>query len=327
MSLLSGRVSSMKSKMRWWGVLLAAAAVFSAVGSVGAAAEDFSGYDRAAYESPISPTKKGMQDVGSIWFYEFSIGYETEFFPMEATKKGNMIYCDTALQSDGNPTGEKANVCNPWGETLYLLPGNREAQVSVNAVQTFEVPNDGRVVISPSTVVRHYGYEDTDRSPEQDIEVAVFVNSEQVWPQSGTWESVNNSLPVPNQLAVPALDIGELKKGDRVRFVIGCGNMKFFQWEDHSTWEVTVNVYTPAAETTASTTTTTASAGTAAVRSDATAATTDAASGTATRGSHDADVPKGEVSVWPWVVGGVGAAAALTVAVLLAVKFQRAHKA
>lgn len=305
------------------GVLFVFAMMVASISSVTVSAADFSGYDKATYESPISPTKKGMQHIGKTWFYEYSIGYENEFFPMESTKKGDMLYCDTALQSDGNPTGEKANVCNPWGETLFLLPGNREAQISVNAVQTFEVPNDGHVVVSPSTVVRHYGYEDIDRSPNQDIEVAVYVNEKQVWPQGDKWESVNNTLKVPNQLSVPELDLGKLKKGDRVRFVIGCGNMQFFQWEDHSTWEVVMNVYTPAAATTTSTSATTTD-----VQSDATTTagnndttTTDGQSNTTTTVADDVDVdaPKSDDPIWPWIVGGVAIVAVAAVVVIIVV--------
>lgn len=302
------------------GVLFVLAMTVASISSVTVTAADFSGYDNATYESPISPTKKGMQHIGKIWFYEYSIGYENEFFPMESTKKGDMVYCDTALQSDGNPTGEKANVCNPWGETLYLLPGNREAQISVNAVQTFEVPNDGHVVVSPSTVVRHYGYEDIDRSPNQDIEVAVYVNEKQVWPQGDKWESVNNTLKVPNQLSVPELDLGKLKKGDRVRFVIGCGNMQFFQWEDHSTWEVVMNVYTPAAATTTVSTSTTTKG------SDAT--TTESKSDTTTTVADgvDVDAPKNDAPIWLWIVGGVAIVAVAAVVVIVVLKSQKSQE-
>ena len=225
-------------------------------------AADPADYNKTVYTSPRVPTADGMKDIGTLWVYEYSTGKNTDFALMTKDKELGNIADQQAFYA-GAPTeagGAKA--------TLQYLYGNLELQpnyygTSINAVQTFVVPETGKLSVDATTVVRHFGMDATQVNytgyEQQNVHIAVYLNETKVWPAGDAWETVGYDSAVFNKLDVAALPEMNVTKGDKLRFVVNSGtDSNTFYYNDWVRWPVSINMFVKKEATTTATTTTTA---------------------------------------------------------------------
>lgn len=215
------------------------AASEGAASSTQATIPDLSGKTPTLYESPTLET---LEKLSGRWIYEYSTDKNTDFKPMQKGDGTLIMWKDTMTKEDGTPLpdNEKAQLYNPFGNKLYMLPGAIGITTSVNIVQTFVVPDDGVLAVDSSMITRHYGGNDTNGF---NIEVAVYLNDTLVWPGNDTWAVVGTDSEVKNTLNVPKIPEMLVSKGDKLRFVVGCGKMDSVFWEDQTEWPVTIRYY------------------------------------------------------------------------------------
>ena len=231
---------------------------------VPAVAADSADYDKTVYTSPRVPTADGMKDIGTLWIYEYSTGKNTDFAMMSKDKELGNITDQQAFYA-GAPTaagGAKA--------TLQYLYGSLELQPnyygsSINAVQTFVVPETGKLSVDATTVVRHFGMDASQVNyagyEQQNVHIAVYLNETKVWPAGDAWATVGYDSTIFNKLDVAALPEMDVAKGDKLRFVVNSGtDSNTFHYNDWVRWPVSINMFAKKESTTASTTTTTATA-------------------------------------------------------------------
>lgn len=201
---------------------------------------DVSQYDVTSYKAPFYRDNEAMAGIGTIWQYEYSTAYNTDFTPMQ---KNLGLY-----SSNPDDKNDAAGLVSPWSTDMYLQPGFDYAKkCSINAVQTFVAPEDGYVTIQSCDIIRHYGGTDDNT---MNSEVAVFVGEEKIWPEGDGWANIDPQLPVPNTLTMPSFSNIKVSKGDRIRFVVGCGAAETVYWDDITKWYVTVDMFVKKAETT-----------------------------------------------------------------------------
>lgn len=225
---------------------------------------DVSQYDVTSYKAPFYRDNEAMANIGTIWEYEYSTAYNTDFTPM---KKVLGLY-----SSNPDDKNDAAQLSSPWSTDLYIRPGfDNVKKCSINAVQTFVVPEDGYVTVQSCDIIRHYGEADENT---MNSEVAVFLGEEKIWPEGDGWANMNAQLSIPNTLTMPSFSNLKVSKGDRIRFVVGCGAADTIHWEDITKWYVTVDMFVKKAETAPPTETTTQ---TSAESADSTTTTADSA--------------------------------------------------
>ena len=284
--------------------------------SLTAAAEtiDVSQYDVTSYKAPFYRDNEAMAGIGTVWQYEYSTAYNTDFTPME---KNLGLY-----SSNPDDKNDAAELSSPWSTDLYIRPGfDNVKKCSINAVQTFVAPEDGYVTIQSCDIIRHYGMNDDNT---MNSEVAVFLGEEKIWPEGDGWANIDPQLPVANTLTMPSFSNLKVSKGDRIRFVVGCGAVDTIHWEDITKWYVTVDMFVKKAETTPPTEAPTqapASSG------DTTMTTAASAAGTAPAGSASTSSTAPEKGAPIGLIAGIAAAVVVVagggVAVFLVLKKKR----
>lgn len=299
-------------------VTLTASALLSGAATASAAAFDLSQYEVTTYKAPSYKAKDAMQGIGTVWQYEYSEGeHSLDFKP---TTKVLGLYVSHKEEEMEGGKGQAAGLFSYWGTDIYLAPGYLAAgNVPLNAVQVFVVPEDGYATVNSCDIIRHYGNADDNT---MDCEVAVYLNDRKIWPEGDAWAAVNPQLTPPNTLTMPQFSDLEVQKGDKIRFVLGPGNMQYVSWDDPVKWYVTVDLYTKKAETdppttttTGEPTTTTASGTSTTGKGSTTASVTKTTGSTASTAAADGEAESSPV--WPWIVGdvvilaGAGAAAAV----------------
>ena len=199
------------------------------------------------YLSPREATEVGMKDIGPLWIYEYSTAKNADFTAMEKVRGLNGIRDQEALFSGGpaEAGGAKATLQYLYGK-LQLQPNFYGD--SINAVQTFVVPASGELSVEAATVLRHFGLGEDEVNygdyAQQNVHIAVYLNETKLWPADDTWAAVGYDSEVFNQLSVPALPRMEVKKGDKLRFVVNSGNPDTFHYNDWVEWPVSINLYT-----------------------------------------------------------------------------------
>ena len=155
---------------------------------------------------------------------------------------------DKILLTSGHQT--PAKFVAEWNTDLYMSPGFFEGK-SVNAVQTFVAPANGYVTLPACEVTRHFKMKDTGDAAKFDCEIAIFVNGKKLWPEGNGWmtlsASATSSQPVGNVLKVPEIKNITVKKGDKIRLAVGCGNTEYAEWNDYVQWYATADMYTETA--------------------------------------------------------------------------------
>lgn len=202
---------------------------------------DMSRLVKTTYKAPNYNSEEAKKGLGDRWIYEYSLGYEADFSEM---KNGT----DKILLTSGHQT--PAKFVAEWNTDLYMSPGFFEGK-SVNAVQTFVAPANGYVTLPACEVTRHFKMKDTGDAAKFDCEIAIFVNGKKLWPEGNGWmtlsASATSSQPVGNVLKVPEIKNITVKKGDKIRLAVGCGNTEYAEWNDYVQWYATADMYTETA--------------------------------------------------------------------------------
>ena len=208
-------------------------------------------YNKTSYASPTVPTVEGMQDIGTRWVYEYSTGKNADFALMAKDKELPNIADQQAFYA-GAPTEAAAASAKATLQYLYnklfLMPNYYGD--SINAVQTFVVPESGKLLVDATTVLRHFGMSENECNygsyGEQNVHIAIFLNETKVWPAGDAWETVGYDSEVYNRLSTAALPEMNVNKGDKLRFVVNSGTVSnTFHYNDWVEWPVTVNMFVP----------------------------------------------------------------------------------
>ena len=198
-------------------------------------------YSKTSYESPCAPTVAGMEEVDTRWIYEYSTGTNADFAEMipenspEGAVDGTVLY-----------TGEKVLYMDQYlvqahveafYNSLTLMPFSF-GSTEYNAVQTFVVPEDGKLDINPTTVLRNFG---RANDSDANVQIAIFLNNTKIWPTESLWKTVEGSKS--NQLAIDAIENIAVNTGDKLRFVVNHGTNA--HWSDYVQWPVTIDMFVP----------------------------------------------------------------------------------
>ncbi len=220
---------------------------------------DISGITPTQYRSP-TPETWDQCGIGTLWIYEYATNKGTNFKPMvPAENAGSKLFL-----SDLDGAIFQASVDNPWGHTIYFAPGYVDSTM-IDAALTYVAPCEGVLKINPATVERNYGEADSSNI-DSDADIAIFVNEKKIWPSGSGWQNIRNDSSPINQVQVPAIENIVLSEGDKVRFVVNCGNSTYANWCDYIDWPVDLSFYitdenyTPPKPTPGPTTTTAATA-------------------------------------------------------------------
>ena len=207
-------------------------------------------YSQTSYASPTVPTVEGMQDIGTRWIYEYSTGKNADFALMAKDKELPNIADQQAFYAGAPAVAGAAKATLQYlYNKLFLMPNYYGD--SINAVQTFVVPETGKLSVDATTVLRHFGMDKNDCNygdiyAEQNVHIAIFLNETKVWPVGDAWESVGYDSAVYNRLSIAELPELNVRKGDKLRFVVNSGTVSnTFHYNDWVEWPVTVNMFVP----------------------------------------------------------------------------------
>ena len=199
-------------------------ALFTAISMLAAALPIVGAAEEQLYSAPNGNTIAELVS-GGLWTYEYAKAGTTDFNAME-TGSGGVHYKSPSYSG----TNDSARVEDVWNnKTLYLIPGYEDA------VMTFIAPGNGKITLPSSVATRHYGQNDDSGDVLQTAEIAIYKNTSKIWPESGVYSlsNVNN-----NTATIPEITDITVKKGDKIRFVVGVGAQAY--WNDLTYWPATV---------------------------------------------------------------------------------------
>lgn len=202
---------------------------------------DISGITPVKYQAPTRQTWD-QSEIGTLWMYEYATNKGTNFKPMVAGTIKN-----DRFQSDYDASGAAgamfpAHVTDPWEDgKVFIAPGYVDT-TSIDTAMTYVAPWDGVIKFNPVTVERNYALADQSNA-ESDADIAIFVNDKKVWPKGDSWKNIRNDFTPANTVVVDDVEDIVVAKGDKVRFVVNCGNISYANWCDYIYWPVDMDLY------------------------------------------------------------------------------------